>query len=181
MAVSGMTCCSSGSILTFLLIGLILILSGEGVNTWEMQDPCACAEGGESLRVSLFLGEVSQLGTLHLLPERGVGHVRAEGERHLSPAPGLDHRLVWAAHAAKRVVKVVPGQSSPLRKMKGPGIVQDVGPQRGVGRGDGSGQCPLGDHRVCGGDQGGSSLADPQLLEVQGGDTLAPALHLLVV
>ena len=46
MAVSGMTCCSSGSILTFLLIGLILILSGEGVNTWLMQEP---AEGGESL------------------------------------------------------------------------------------------------------------------------------------
>lgn len=53
------------------------------------------------------LGEGSQLGALHLLPERGVGHVRAECEGHLSPAPGLDHRLVRTAHAAQAVVKVV--------------------------------------------------------------------------
>ena len=53
-AVSGLVCCSRGSIFTFLLSGLILSLSGEGVNTWLMQEE----DGGVSLRVSLFLGEV---------------------------------------------------------------------------------------------------------------------------
>ena len=118
--------------------------------------------------------------SLKVLPEWGVGHIRAECERHLSPAPSLDHRLIRAAHTPHGVVKVVPGQSSPLRKMKRPSIVQDVGPQGCVGGGDGGGQLtPSGHHRLCGGDQGGPSLRDPQLLQVQGGDSLAPALHLL--
>jgi len=56
MAVSGLRFCRRGSILTFLLMGLILCLSGDGVNTWLMQD--VEDDGGVSLRVNLFLGDV---------------------------------------------------------------------------------------------------------------------------
>ena len=135
------------------------------------------------------LSEGSQLGALHLLPkgqnnderrlwrvltnkrlslpERGVGHVRAECEGHLSPAPGLDHSLVRAAHAAQAVVKVVSRQSSPLTLMSS--VVQDVGSERGVGGGGGV----HGHHGWSGGGR------DPQLLEVDGGEALALSLHLL--
>ena len=63
--------------------------------------------------------------------------------------------------------------------MQGAGVVQDVGPQRGVGVG-GSG-CEGGHGpQGRGHDVGpGPRLADPQLLEVEGGEAPALRLHLL--
>jgi len=54
MAVSGLTFCRIGSILTRLVRGLIFSLSGDGVYICGMHD----VGGGVSLKVSLFLGEV---------------------------------------------------------------------------------------------------------------------------